>query len=104
MARSTFVSPEPSNLELRYHHYLRHSWRWRIIRVIRLWADGYRCQTCHATGNVQAHHASYKNLAMGPVAWLFVWSLILELLDTICLCRECHERLHRGRSILDFAD
>jgi hypothetical protein len=79
-----------------YAAYLQ-SWWWRgLIRPLRIFWDGHRCATCHATRRLQVHHASYQHWG----AWQF-WR---EVADCVTLCSACHERLHEGRNIREFAD
>lgn len=73
-------------LPSRYERYINSAkWR-RRSRICRRLAGGV-CQTkgCHRPAHV-AHHKRYKNLAS--------WTLI-ELLDLVALCRNCHAGLHR---------
>ena len=82
-----------TSAQLRYREYLQ-SPRWRLLRTIRRFIDGNLCRTCHAHTGLQVHHAEYGNRG---------GSFVGELRDTITLCDECHERLHRHRDIKDFA-
>lgn len=73
--------------------------RWRWIREWRLWLDGYECRTCHASSNLQIHHASY--------VWFNRWGfvgIIFELRDTITLCNRCHGGVHGAQPIREFRD
>jgi len=67
-----------------YARYLR-SFRWRLIRRLRLWLDGGRCRVCNGRGPLEVHHRSYEHRG---------GSLEGELRDTITLCSECHGRAH----------
>lgn len=81
-----------------YRKYLR-SARWQRIRQRRLERDGYRCRTCHATKQLQVHHASY--VWRGRLWLIGEW---LEMFDTITLCDTCHGAIHRAQAIKEFAD
>jgi len=100
---ANFVSAM-SDRQIAYRHYLAHSWRWKLVRGVRLWLDGRQCRTCHERSDVEVHHASYAPVRMFPGAWLDVWSLTQEIGATICLCDKCHSAIHRNRSIVEFAD
>lgn len=79
-----------------YAAYLR-SFRWRrIIRPVRLWLDGYRCQTCHKRHGLEIHHASYADLGS--------WQIWAEVADTITLRDSCHDGIHSKQSIREFVD
>ena len=67
-----------------YRNYL-HSFRWRIVRRIRLWLDGNRCRVCNRRGRLEVHHRSYEHRG---------GSIEGELKDTITLCAECHMAAH----------
>ncbi len=82
-----------------YREYLR-SPRWQRIRQRRLERDGNRCRTCHATTQLQVHHASYKHRGR----WLWFLGEWFELMDTITLCDTCHGAIHRAQPIREFAD
>lgn len=56
--------------------------RWRSKRLERLAIDGYRCQSCRATGALEVHHKTYRNLEHEPMS------------DLISLCRKCHQDVH----------
>jgi len=57
--RNNFV-PALSPAQAEYRHYLK-SWRWRLLRRIRLWIDGHRCRMCGASEALQVHHRSYQH-------------------------------------------
>jgi len=70
-----------------YARYLR-SFRWRLIRFLRLRLDGHRCRLCNNRGPLEVHHRSYEHRG---------GSLEGELKDTITLCAACHGKVHGGR-------
>lgn len=80
-----------------YRRYLT-SMRWRLIsRSRRKWDKV--CRGCAAKDGLQVHHASYRFLGR---FWIF--GILAEWMDTITLCGVCHEKIHSGRSITEFAD
>lgn len=87
MAFSSF-SPTESNenkekneFRARKKLYLQ-SDKWRTKRLERLAIDGCRCQSCGATGPLEVHHKTYKNLEHEPMS------------DLVSLCRDCHQDVH----------
>jgi 5-methylcytosine-specific restriction endonuclease McrA len=68
-----------------YRQYLR-SFRWQLVRRLRLWLDDGRCRVCNERGRLEVHHRSYDHRG---------GSLEGELRDTIALCGECHDWAHR---------
>ena len=64
-----------------YSKYLK-SQEWKKKREEVLERDGYKCQKCEATENLQVHHLTYKNIFNEP----------LEDLQT--LCADCHRKVH----------
>lgn len=45
---------------------------------------GFKCKKCKSTENLHAHHLSYENRGDD-----------FEKFDLICLCKECHEKIHK---------
>lgn len=59
------------------------SQHWQQTRMERLCMDGFRCQSCGATSNLNVHHLTYRNLGHEDVKN-----------DLITLCYDCHKRIH----------
>lgn len=83
--RNTFV-PALSPAQVEYRHYLR-SWRWRMLRRLRLAIDGRRCRMCGSRAALQVHHRDYTNRGK---SWLG------ELFDLTTVCDSCHDDFHDG--------
>jgi hypothetical protein len=60
----------------------RSSGAWKRLRAARLSIDGYRCQGCGSTENLEVHHR--RGMASQDVG------------DLITLCRTCHPRPYLG--------
>lgn len=60
-----------------YEQYMR-SPAWFAKRKLVLERDRHRCQTCHATEQLEVHHATYERLGNE------------NLEDLVVLCRDCH--------------
>lgn len=83
--RSTFVSPI-SPEQAAYREYLR-SWRWRILRWLRVRFDGHRCRMCGRRDRLEVHHRDYTHRGG---SWL------REFADLTTVCRDCHGDFHDG--------
>jgi len=55
---------------------------WQAIRGVILQRANYRCEACGKPWGLQVHHRTYARLGNE------------SLDDLICLCRECHRKLH----------
>jgi hypothetical protein len=82
---SNFV-PALSPAQLEYRRYLK-SWRWWVLRRVRLWMDGNRCRMCGSAERLQVHHRDYLHRGK---AWLG------ELFDLTTVCNSCHGDFHDG--------
>lgn len=69
-----------------YRHYLT-TYRWRILRTLRLWIDGGRCRMCGRRSSLECHHRDYTHRGRN---W---WR---ELMDLTTVCRACHGDYHDG--------
>lgn len=69
-----------------YRRYL-HSYRWRLLRTLRLWMDGGRCRMCGRCNGLECHHRDYTYRGRN---W---WR---ELMDLTTVCRNCHSDYHDG--------
>ena len=67
-----------------YLNYLA-SHAWQVQRRRRLEFDGYRCQRCGASENLDVHHLTYARLGYEDIADLFT------------RCRDCHTHHHQTR-------
>lgn len=56
---------------------------WKNKRDDRLKLDGWRCQKCGSSINLNVHHISYKRFPFEPLE------------DLVTLCCDCHKTLHR---------
>lgn len=89
---------DESSIYAAHPKYLQ-SARWKRIRPRRLWWDGYKCRTCHATYKLEVHHASYR--------WFNRWGELgewFEMFDAITLCKRCHGGVHGAQRIKEFRD
>jgi hypothetical protein len=78
-----FVPPlSPAQIE--YQKYLK-SWRWKLLRWLRVRIDGRRCRTCKSFNALQCHHPDYEHKG---------GSFVAELRDIITLCDKCHGKIH----------
>jgi hypothetical protein len=84
MANNFVSALSPAQLE--YRRYLK-SWRWWILRRLRLWMDGRRCRMCGAAERLQVHHRDYLHRGR---SWLG------ELFDLTTCCASCHSDYHDG--------
>lgn len=75
----------PQENRQRYCAYL-HSDLWQQIRLRRLAFDGYICQRCGASQNLDVHHLTYQRRGREDIA------------DIITLCRSCHLQHHKQQS------
>lgn len=64
-----------------YHRYLN-SWHWRIMRQIKLWLSGHKCQLCASRHRLEVHHNTYERVGRE------------SLNDLVVLCRQCHQKYH----------
>jgi 5-methylcytosine-specific restriction endonuclease McrA len=55
---------------------------WQAIRADALTRAGHRCEECGAPWGLQVHHKTYERLGSEAPE------------DMICLCRDCHRKLH----------
>lgn len=82
---TNFVSPlSPAQEE--YRRYLQ-SWRWRILRRLRIKLDGGRCRMCGTTERLHVHHRDYLHRGR---SWFG------ELFDCTTVCADCHSDYHDG--------
>lgn len=92
-----------------YHHYLKHSARWKIVRSIRIALDGGRCVTCFAANGerdhkgrrrwLEVHHRDYRWCNKG-----WVGGALREVADTATCCNVCHGAISNANGLLDFLD
>lgn len=62
-----------------YDDYLRSS-EWKELRKSAIKKSGGKCELCESSENLQAHHRNYRHI---------------DEPDLVCLCADCHEKLHR---------
>ncbi len=67
---------DPSRLDASSYETLRQ----QILR-----RDGWRCQSCGAMTNLEAHHKKFRSHSRADVEE-----------NLITLCSACHARVHRG--------
>ena len=60
--------------------------KYAIVRTRVLERDGWRCQECGSTQNLQVHHMRRRSQLGGDV-----------MHNLITLCRGCHSKCHEGR-------
>jgi hypothetical protein len=77
---------DPVKRPARYLAYLK-SDRWKRITKVTFRLANYECQyfgpSCQGSFNLQCHHTNYNNLYRERPG-----------IDTWCVCRNCHERIH----------
>lgn len=69
-----------------YYEYLK-SKAWQKQRLKTFKRDGFKCVCCGASINLRAHHITYENLGAEEDG------------DLVTLCKECHEKVHGGKSV-----
>jgi len=67
--------------EYQSEEFIGRNWRQKVF-----WRDGYSCQNCGSTDNLQAHHIVPKSKG-GTNA----------INNGITLCKSCHDELHKGK-------
>jgi len=65
---------------------------WKVIAKLTKIRAGFMCEVCGAMGSklggnatLQVHHKTYKNFGQE------------DMDDLVCLCVNCHKRVHNGR-------
>jgi hypothetical protein len=72
-----------SKRRIQYHKFLKSPY-WLEVRDLVLARDGYTCQMCGVTKNLQVHHLTYKNHRHEKE----------HLEDLVTLCKHCHKKEH----------
>jgi hypothetical protein len=63
---------------------------WDLIRRECYKIAGYRCEICHASGEMNAHEK-----------WIFDDKKLLQIFNGVeCCCTMCHDTHHFGRSLI----